>query len=174
MLCFFILLWCALSCWVWSLFAAFVLCKTLFWCLSKLKWIRLWLYFIFHAIAWDLTPLSPRLLKFPKSPVWKKVNVTSHLKTFSTDHRDLGCFVLHTNEPQASKDERGAAHDNKARLKNSWVEVSWLQVRRYEESEELWFSKWMKWALCDSCSALSVSVEPAGGSPSTAAACLSV
>ena len=74
------------------------------------------------------------------------------------------------------REKRGAAHDNKARLTNSWVEVSWLLVRCNEESEELWFSKWMKWALCDSCCAPPLSVEPAGGSPSRAAAglCLNI
>ena len=35
------------------------------------------------------------------------------------DRLDLGCFALHTNEQQASEDERGDAHDNGARLRDS-------------------------------------------------------
>lgn len=95
--------------------------------------------------------LLPRLLIFPKRPVWRKVNVASHPKALKSI--DLIQDVPALSHKRATGSGR-RRDDNAARLTNSWVEVSWLLLRRSEQSEELWCCEWMKWALCDSRCAL--------------------
>ena len=57
----------------------------------------------------------------------------SHWLTWSK----LFSFFSCKRAPGDSDHERRVAHDSRAGLTNSWVEVSWLLVSRHEQTEEL-------------------------------------
>lgn len=126
----------------WSLLAAFVLFDV---CLKS------WLDFIFRAAARDLPLTFTPLAHISQKARLKESQCRVTSEGFEIDRLDPRCFCASYKRATGFRRRRD---DNGAGLTNSWVEVSWLLVRRNEQSEELWCCEWMKWVLCDSRCAL--------------------